>query len=88
MVEGHRQGLSDVKPFPFLVEVSAARPEDSMVQPEAATARPEDLMVLPEAAEVPEWVVLAVVVSPQLRDTAQKVVMHPHQTILRLLEEY
>ena len=88
MVEGHRQGLSDVKPFPFLVEVSAARPEDSMVQPEAAAAQPEDLVVLPEAAEVPEKVVLAVVVSPQLRDTAQMVVMHPHQTILRLPEEY
>ena len=74
MVEGHQQGLSDVKPFLFLVEVSAARPED--------------LVVLPEAAEVLERVVLAVVVSPQLRDTAQTVVMHPHQTILRLPEEY
>ena len=74
MVEGHQQGLSDVKPFPFLVEVSAAQPED--------------LVVLLEAAEVPEWVVLAAVVSPQLRDTAQMVVMHPHQTILCLPEEY
>jgi hypothetical protein len=50
MVEGHRQGLS----LPFLVEVSAARPEDLMVLLEAATAQLEDLMVLPEAAEVPE----------------------------------
>ena len=74
MVEGHQQGLSDVRPFPFLVEVSAAQPED--------------LVVLSEAAEDPERVVLAVVVSPQLRDTAQMVVMHPHQTILRLPEEY
>ena len=74
MVEGHQQGLSDVKPFPFLVGVSAAQPED--------------LMVLLEAAEGPEWVVLAVVVSPQLRDTDQMVVMHPHQTILHLPEEY
>ena len=87
MVEGHQQGLSDVKPFPFLVGVSAARPEDPKVQPEATAAQPEDLVVPPEAAEVPEWVVLAVVVSPQLRDTAQMVVMHPHQTILRLPEE-
>ena len=88
MVEGHQQGLSDVKPFPFLVKVSAALPEDSMVQPEAAAAQLEDLAVLLEAAEGPEWVVLAVVVSPQLRDTAQMVVMHPHQTILHLPEEY
>ena len=88
MVEGHQQGLSDVKPFPFLVEFSAAQPEDLMVQPEAAAAQPEDLKVLPETAEVPERVVLAVVASPQLRDTAQTVVMHPHQTILRLPEEY
>ena len=75
MVEGHQQGLSDVKPFPFLVEVSVARPEDPKVQPEAAATQPEDLMVLPEAAEVLEQVVLAVVVSPQLRDTA---VLHAH----------
>ena len=88
MVKGHQQGLSDVKPFPFLVEVSVARPEDPKVQPEAAAAQPEDLVVLPEAAEVPKWVVLAVVVSPQLRDTAHMVVLHPHQTILRLPEEY
>ena len=54
MVEGHQQRLSDVKPFPFLVEVSAAQPEDPKVQPEAAAAQPEDLVVLPEAAEVPE----------------------------------
>ena len=81
MVEGHQQGLSDVKPFPFLVEVSVARPE-------AAAAQPEDLVVLPEAAEVLEQVVLVVVVSPQLRVTAHEVVMHPHQTILRLPEEY
>ena len=84
MVEGHRQGQA----FPFLVDVLAAQPEDLMVLPEAAAAQPEDLVVLPEAAEVPEKVVLAAVVSPQLRDTAQKVVMHPHQTILRLPEEY
>ena len=88
MVEGHQQGLSDVKPFPFLVEVSAAQPEDLKVQPEAAATQPEDLVVLLEAAEVLEQVVLAVVVSPQLRDTAQMVVMHPHQTILHLPEEY
>ena len=88
MVEGHQQGLSDVKPFPFLVEVSAAQPEDPKVQPEAAAAQPEDLVVLPEAAEVLELVVLAVVASPQLGDTAQMVVLHPHQTILRLPEEY
>ena len=50
MVEGHWQGQS----FPFLVEVSAARPEDSMVLPEVAVAQPEDLVVLLEAAEVPE----------------------------------
>ena len=42
-------------------------------------AQPEEPMVLPEAAAV---------VSPQLRDMAQKVVMHPHQTILHLPEEY
>ena len=58
------------------------------VQPEAAAAQPEDLVVLPEAAEVLEQVALAVVVSPQLRDTAQMVVKHPHQTILHLPEEY
>ena len=88
MVEGHQQGLSDVKPFPSLVEVSVAQPEGPKVQPEAAAAQPKDLVVLPEAAEVLEQVVLAVVVSPQLRDMAQMVVMHPHQTILRLPEEY
>ena len=88
MVEGHQQGLSDVKPFPFLVEVLVAQLEDPKVQLEAAAAQLEDLVVLPEAAEVLEQEVLAVVVSPQLRDTAQMVVMHPHQTILRLPEEY
>ena len=88
MVEGHQQGLSDVKPFPSLVEVSVARPEDPKAQPEAAAAQLEDLVVLPEAAEVLEQVVLAVVVSPQLRDMAHEEVMHPHQTILRLPEEY
>ena len=41
---------------------------------EVSVAQPEDLVVLPEAAEVPEKVVLAVVVTPQLRDTAQTVV--------------
>ena len=46
MVEGRRQGLSDV-------EALAARPEDLVVLPEAAAAQLEDLMVLPEAAEVP-----------------------------------
>ena len=50
MVEGHQQGQS----FPFLVEVSAARPEDLMVLLKAAAAQPEDLVVLLEAAEVPE----------------------------------
>ena len=47
MVEGHRQGLSDV-------EALAVRPEDLMVLPEAGAAQPEDLVVLPEAAEVLE----------------------------------
>ena len=54
MVEGHQRGLSDVKPFPSLVEVSVARPEDPKVQLEVAAAQPEDLVVLLEAAEVPE----------------------------------
>ena len=47
MVEGHRQGLSDVGAL-------AARPEDLMVPPEVAVAQLEDLVVLPEAAEVPD----------------------------------
>ena len=41
---------------------------------EVSVAQLEDLMVLPEAAEVLYEVVLAAVVSPQLRDTVLKVV--------------